>query len=85
MQKYDNVIKAWLDGETIQRYDPIDDVWVSSVNEWLNPKYFYEYDWRIKPNTHTLKIPTYSNISNVNAYFDKVTREIVIEYEEEAL
>jgi hypothetical protein len=49
MQKHDNVIKAWLEGEAIQRYDPIDDVWVSSVNEWLNPTYFDQYDRRIKP------------------------------------
>lgn len=46
-----DVLKAWMDGKTIQRYDALDDVWVSSENEWLNPTYFDQYDWRIKPSS----------------------------------
>jgi hypothetical protein len=85
MRQHDEVIRAWLDGKTIQRYNAFDNVWVSSENEWLNPKYFNEFEWRVKPEAKTITIPVFSNASNVTAYFDKETREIVIEYVEEAL
>ena len=80
-----DVLKAWMDGKTIQRYDALEDVWVSSESEWLNPTYFDQFEWRVKPDVHTLTIPAFSNMLNVNAYFDKEKREIVIKYEEEAL
>ena len=88
MRKHDEVIRAWLDGKDIQfcRCNDACTGWIDLNMEMLtNPITYPEHKWRIKPDVHTLTIPTYSNISNVNAYFDKETREIVIKYEEEAL
>lgn len=82
MKKHKEVIKAWLDGETIQRYDPEDDVWVSSINEWLNPIYFYQYDWRVKPKARTIVIPSIIKLKNVTASFDEDKREIIVKFEE---
>ena len=85
MIKHKEVIQAWLDGKVIEC--KTSHGWL----EWGGNEYAYspitdiDMSWRIKPDRHTLTIPVYSNISNVNAYFDKETREIVIKYEEEAL
>jgi hypothetical protein len=82
MRKHDEVIRAWLDGKTIQRYNAFDDVWVSSVNEWLNPKYFYEFEWRVKPEARTIVIPSIIKLKNVTASFDEDKREILVKFEE---
>lgn len=49
MKANEAVIKAWLDGETIQRYDAYDSAWVDVEDLWLNPRYFAEFEWRVKP------------------------------------
>ena len=86
MRKHDEVIRAWLDGKDIEFRSSNERPWNPfDARAFRNPMTYTELEWRIKPDVHTLTIPTYSNISNVNAYFDKETREIVIKYEEEAL
>ena len=88
MRKHDEVIRAWLEGKDIQFYRCIGSCteWVDLNTEMLtNPITYPDRKWRIKPDAKTITIPIFSNASNVAAYFDKEAREIVIEYEEEAL
>ena len=86
MIKHDEVIRAWLDGKEIEFRSSNERPWTPfDARAFINPMTYTEIEWRIKPDAKTITIPTYSNISNVNAYFDKEAREIVIKYEEEAL
>jgi len=72
MRKHEEVIRAWLDGKTIQRYNAFDDVWVSSVNQWLNPKYFYEFEWRVKPELKQVDYQALIDSELLVSFYDKV-------------
>lgn len=86
MRKHKEVIMAWLDGKDIQYKIVANDPWITIPDSMaINPITYQDLEWRIKPEAKTITIPIFSNASNVAAYFNRETREIVIEYKEEAL
>ena len=86
MREHDEVIRAWLDGKEIEFRSSNERPWKPfDARVFTNPMTYTELEWRIYPEAKTITIPIFSNASNVAAYFNKETREIVIEYEEEVL
>lgn len=65
IHKHKSLILAWADGAEIQRYQPVDDRWVSCENPTWRPDFVY----RLKP------IPKPDLTIGVQAY---ITRETLL-------
>jgi hypothetical protein len=81
MIEHKEVIQAWLDGKEIEYKICEGSDWFPIV-QYVNPISSPQYEWRVKPTTRTIEIPSVAKLCNVNAYFDEDKMQIVVEYEE---
>jgi succinate dehydrogenase/fumarate reductase-like Fe-S protein len=69
MNKYlhDEVIRAWLDGKTVQQYSWANGVWedIENFNCWSKcPSFHRMNSYRIKPKTIKIKFRIWLSLSN---------------------